>query len=61
MVASPNIMKDERPDPDQPENGKSVRELWQNKNTGEQIQRHVLERNGTAPKGHPHYQTPKGW
>jgi len=51
----------ERPDPQQPKNGSSDRELWRNKITGEELQKHVLERGGQAPEDHPHYQEPEGW
>jgi hypothetical protein len=53
---------DERPDPFQPKDMESRRELWQNEETGEQIQKHVLEKNGVpANERHPHFQPPKGW
>jgi hypothetical protein len=52
---------DQRPDPNQPKNGSSVRELWRNKETGELLEKHVLERNGEIPKNHPHWEEPEGW
>ncbi|MBI4331638.1 MAG: RHS repeat-associated core domain-containing protein [Chloroflexi bacterium] len=52
---------DERPDPKQPKDGESLRELWKNKKTGKQIEVHRLERGGKPPKGHPHPEKPQGW
>ena len=45
----------EKLDPRQPRNGKSIRELWRHKTTGETLERHVLEKGGKVPRGHPHY------
>jgi len=47
--------------PEQPRGMKSVTELWQNKKTGEQLQKHILTRYGKPVRGHPHYQEPEGW
>ena len=43
----------ENKDPKQPRDGKSLRELWRNKKTGESLEKHILEREGETPKGHP--------
>ena len=51
----------ERRDPKEPPDGYSRRELWRNKETGEEIEIHRLKRNGQTPEGHPHPKTPKGW
>ncbi len=49
----------EKPDPDQPKGGESTRERWRNRETGEELDKHILERGGQTPKGHPHYTEPK--
>jgi hypothetical protein len=49
---------DEKPDTKQPKNGRSYRELWRHKETGELLERHVLERGGKTAKNHPHWGEP---
>jgi uncharacterized protein RhaS with RHS repeats len=51
----------QKPDPKQPNDGKSIRELWRNKNTGDILEKHVLERYGKPTYRHPHYKEPEGW
>jgi len=50
---------DEKLDPKQPKRGKSIRELWRNKKTGEKI---PIHRKTPDPKGqHPHYDPKTKW
>ena len=46
-------------DSKQPKGGRSIRELWRNKETGEILERHVLIRKGKPAKDHPHYKKPE--
>jgi hypothetical protein len=41
--------------------GKSYKELYRNKKTGETLERHVLEKGGEPADKHPHYKEPEGW
>jgi RHS repeat-associated protein len=49
----------EKLDPRQPKGGRSVRELLKNKETGELLERHILEQPTPPRTPHPHYAEPK--
>jgi RHS repeat-associated protein len=53
----------ERKDPKQPPGGESRRELWQNKESGELIEKHELRQSKPPRQPHPHYKEPnkKEW
>ena len=53
----------DREDPRQPPGGESRRELWQNKESGELLEKHELKQSKPPRQPHPHYKEPskKEW